>query len=82
MPETPTLAVAGRAYSGLRPVLNRLVYKNESRSLGTSVSLNLMAMTHCVGTRKKPAHEEFCYGFENLGLFASTLSLFNFARIV
>ena len=29
MPETPTLAVAGRDYSGLHPVLNRLVYKDE-----------------------------------------------------
>ncbi|MDP2901723.1 MAG: hypothetical protein Q8N96_01245, partial [Methylovulum sp.] len=36
VPETPTLAVAGRAYSGLRPVLNRLVYKDENWSLGTS----------------------------------------------
>jgi hypothetical protein len=35
VPETPTLAVAGRAYSGLHPVLNRLVYKDERRSVGT-----------------------------------------------
>ena len=40
MPETPTLAVAGRAYSGLHQVLNRLVYKDESWSLGTSVDYN------------------------------------------
>ena len=28
-PETPTLDVAGRAYSGLHPVSDRLVYKDE-----------------------------------------------------
>ena len=38
MPETPTLTIAGRAYSGLRSILNRLVYKDESRSLGTRTS--------------------------------------------
>ena len=33
-PETPTLAIAGRAYSGLRHVLNRLVYKDERSGVG------------------------------------------------
>ncbi len=45
MPETPTLAIAGRAYSGLRPVLNRLVCKDESWSLGTS-GLQVLCIFH------------------------------------
>ncbi|MCX7092075.1 MAG: hypothetical protein NTY50_01300, partial [Methylobacter sp.] len=34
-PETPTLAIAGRAYSGLHQVLIRLVYKDERSGVGT-----------------------------------------------
>ena len=53
MPETPTLAVAGRAYSGIRPVLNRLVYKDECRSV-TAIKLRkkLPLLLERVGVRR------------------------------